>query len=36
MSVEFEWHYGKAGTNMKAHGASFELAKTVNSLNCRD
>jgi uncharacterized protein len=27
--VEFEWDEAKAGANLRAHGVSFELAKTV-------
>ncbi len=29
MKLEFEWHDAKATANLKAHGVSFELAKTV-------
>ena len=27
--MEFEWHDAKAEANLRAHGVSFELAKTV-------
>jgi uncharacterized protein len=27
--LKFEWHDAKAETNLKAHGVSFDLAKTV-------
>jgi uncharacterized protein len=29
MELEFEWHDAKAEANLKAHGVSFDLAKTV-------
>lgn len=29
MKLEFEWDAVKAGTNLRTHGVSFELAKTV-------
>ena len=29
MKLEFEWHAGKAETNLRTHGVSFELATTV-------
>jgi len=29
MRLEFEWHDAKAEANLRAHGVSFELAKTV-------
>lgn len=29
MKLEFEWDDVKARSNFKAHGVSFELAKTV-------
>ena len=29
MKLEFEWHNAKAEANLRAHGVSFELAKTV-------
>jgi putative transcriptional regulator len=29
MKLEFEWHDAKAAANVRAHGVSFELAKTV-------
>jgi hypothetical protein len=29
MKVEFEWHNAKAEVNLKNHGVSFDLAKTV-------
>ncbi len=29
MKLEFEWHAAKAEANLRAHGVSFELAKTV-------
>jgi uncharacterized protein len=29
MKLEFEWHAGKAETNLRIHGVSFELATTV-------
>jgi len=29
MQLEFEWHNAKADANMRAHGVSFDLAKTV-------
>jgi hypothetical protein len=29
MELEFEWHDAKADANLRAHGISFELAKTV-------
>ena len=27
--LEFEWHDAKADANLRSHGVSFELAKTV-------
>jgi uncharacterized DUF497 family protein len=29
MKQEFEWHESKAAANLRDHGVSFELAKTV-------
>ena len=29
MVLDFEWHDAKAEANLRAHGVSFELAKTV-------
>jgi len=29
MKLEFEWHEAKAAANLRDHGVSFELAKTV-------
>jgi uncharacterized protein len=29
MKLKFEWHEAKAQANFRAHGVSFELAKTV-------
>jgi len=29
MKLEFEWHEPKAAANLRDHGVSFELAKTV-------
>ena len=29
MKLQFEWHDAKAEANWRAHGVSFELAKTV-------
>jgi uncharacterized protein len=29
MQLEFEWHNAKAEANLRAHGVSFDLAKTV-------
>jgi uncharacterized DUF497 family protein len=29
MKLEFEWHAAKAAANVRAHGVSFDLAKTV-------
>jgi uncharacterized DUF497 family protein len=29
MKLEFEWHQAKAEANWRAHGVSFDLAKTV-------
>jgi uncharacterized protein len=29
MQLEFEWHSAKAEANLRAHGVSFDLAKTV-------
>jgi uncharacterized DUF497 family protein len=29
MKLEFEWHDTKAEANLRTHGVSFELAKTV-------
>ena len=29
IKLELEWHDGKAEANLRAHGVSFELAKTV-------
>lgn len=29
MKQEFEWHKSKAAANLRIHGVSFELAKTV-------
>ncbi len=29
MRLEFEWHEAKAEVNLRDHGVSFELAKTV-------
>ena len=29
MRMEFEWHDAKAEANLRDHGVSFELAKTV-------
>jgi uncharacterized DUF497 family protein len=29
MKLEFEWHDAKAEVNLKTHGVSFELARTV-------
>ncbi len=29
MKVEFEWHDAKAEANLRDHGVSFDLAKTV-------
>ena len=29
MKLEFEWHDAKAAANLRAHGVSFDLAKTV-------
>lgn len=29
MKLEFEWHKAKAEANLRAHGVSFDLAKTV-------
>ncbi len=29
MKLEFEWHSAKAEANFRAHGVSFDLAKTV-------
>jgi uncharacterized DUF497 family protein len=29
MKLEFEWHDAKAEANLRDHGVSFELAKTV-------
>jgi uncharacterized DUF497 family protein len=29
MKLEFEWHKTKAEANFRAHGVSFDLAKTV-------
>jgi hypothetical protein len=28
-AVQFEWDEGKAGTNARKHGVTFELASTV-------
>ncbi|MGB6675955.1 MAG: BrnT family toxin [Terriglobales bacterium] len=29
MKLNFEWHDAKAAANLRAHGVSFDLAKTV-------
>ena len=29
MELEFEWHTAKAEANLRRHGVSFDLAKTV-------
>jgi len=29
MQLEFEWHKAKAEANLRAHGVSFDLAKTA-------
>jgi uncharacterized DUF497 family protein len=29
MQLEFEWHHAKAEANLRAHGVSFDLAKTA-------
>jgi uncharacterized DUF497 family protein len=29
MKLEFEWHKAKARDNLRRHGVSFDLAKTV-------
>lgn len=29
MKLEFEWHEAKAKANIRVHGVSFDLAKTV-------
>jgi len=29
MQLQFEWHKAKAEANLRAHGVSFDLAKTV-------
>lgn len=29
MKLEFEWHKAKAEANLRTHGVSFDLAKTV-------
>lgn len=29
MKLEFEWHNAKAAANVRAHGVSFDLAKTA-------
>jgi uncharacterized protein len=29
MKLKFEWHEAKAEANFRAHGVSFELAKTI-------
>jgi hypothetical protein len=29
MKLEFEWHAAKAEANLRRHGVSFDLAKTV-------
>jgi uncharacterized DUF497 family protein len=29
IQLEFEWHKAKAEANLRAHGVSFDLAKTV-------
>jgi uncharacterized DUF497 family protein len=29
MELEFEWHKAKAENNLRRHGVSFDLAKTV-------
>jgi uncharacterized protein len=29
MKLEFEWHRAKAEANLRTHGVSFGLAKTV-------
>ena len=29
MKLEFEWHDAKAAANLRAHGVSFDLAKTT-------
>jgi uncharacterized protein len=29
MKLEFEWHKAKAEANLRRHGVSFDLAKTV-------
>jgi uncharacterized DUF497 family protein len=29
MKLEFEWHNAKAEANLRRHGVSFDLAKTV-------
>ena len=29
MKLEFEWHNAKAEDNVRRHGVSFDLAKTV-------
>jgi uncharacterized DUF497 family protein len=29
LELEFEWHHAKAEANMRSHGVSFELARTV-------
>ena len=29
MELEFEWHSAKAEANLRTHGVSFDLAKTV-------
>jgi uncharacterized DUF497 family protein len=29
MQLEFEWNNAKAEANLRAHGVSFDLAKTV-------
>jgi hypothetical protein len=29
MKLEFEWHDAKAAANLRVHGVSFELARTV-------
>jgi uncharacterized protein len=29
MKLEFQWHAAKAAANVRAHGVSFDLAKTA-------
>ena len=29
MELEFEWHEAKAEANLRRHGVSFDLARTV-------